>query len=170
MFMVLAWTYNALGPLRRERRKSYRYRLFAVRDQLILLVAQGRLKEDDPLFQALYGAVNYLIPRAKPLSLHDFVRAWRAIPSSQGSELEALVARMKSDETLRQVGINFFRAVGSILLDVSITVRVAVIIMAKAEFFRRWVERQAFRTPFFQERSEAARIYGRVEHLAQRLA
>ena len=188
---VCASAYNHLGPIRREKRKAYRYRLFAVRDQLILLVAEGKLEERDPLFQFLYRSTNLLIRLAKPLTLGVFIKAWRQSPAVDEEAIEKFVADLNErSEEVRTSGIHFFDTVGSILFDVSLTVRIAVTAMARIEFFKHWIESAAsdeslpwataepkrpwFTLPsrvlsFFRTRSEAARVCVRVRDSARAL-
>src|SRR5208282_3045184 len=46
------------------KRRTFQYRLFALRDRVIDLIVDGVMKEDDPKWQALYSALN---ASAKPV-------------------------------------------------------------------------------------------------------
>jgi len=79
-FIVLAVVgahaaYAFVFPLRRERRKTQRYPLFAMRHRMVMLVADGKLEEDDEVFQFLYESVNYLIPHAKHMGRWEIFRS-----------------------------------------------------------------------------------------------
>lgn len=61
--------------IRRDGWKLQKYKLYAVRDNLIYLVATNKLKEDDFVFQRFYKAVNYFIDANDKINLHHFVSA-----------------------------------------------------------------------------------------------
>ncbi len=53
--------------------KTLTYKLYAVRDSLILLLAQGKLTKDDPLFMVLYPMTNSLISNIKKINFKNFL-------------------------------------------------------------------------------------------------
>ena len=59
--ILLASILVAKSALRRDSWKTQKYKLFCVRDNLIYLVASGKLNEDDLVFQRFYKAVNHFI-------------------------------------------------------------------------------------------------------------
>jgi hypothetical protein len=46
---------------RRCRRDSSRFEMFAVRDELVFLVASRKMKESDPAWQLMYVATNHFL-------------------------------------------------------------------------------------------------------------
>jgi hypothetical protein len=117
-----------LRRLHAERLKTDRYALFAVRDHLIRLVAEGHIEEEDELFQFMYKEVNDIIPKAKPLTLRNFVRALREsrLIHDKAFAEKCLDLLHHSNEPVRQVTHEFFQALADILLTRSKFVRVSV--------------------------------------------
>ncbi len=112
--------YCLFGGLRREKMKAARYPLFEVRDQLVMLVAQGRVSEDDPTFQFLYQNVSHLIPHVKPLTLAAIVEALNTSTlrlENHSAQEEELATILKADSELLKVSEQFFHALLSILFS-----------------------------------------------------
>lgn len=63
--------------IKNVRRDHLRYKLFAVRDQLIRLVAQKELAEDDFTFQEFYSMVNISIKHIDAFTLREITRVAR---------------------------------------------------------------------------------------------
>lgn len=59
--------------LGQARRETSRFPLFAVRRRLVQLVAEGKIKEDDPAWQSLYARVNFLLRMDQRLDALDLV-------------------------------------------------------------------------------------------------
>jgi hypothetical protein len=53
-----------------------KYRIFAVRDQLVRLVATKKIDETDESFVFLYTWVNKILPVCKPLSLRQLIASF----------------------------------------------------------------------------------------------
>lgn len=59
--------------LRLARRETSRFPLFAARCHLVRLVAEGRMVEDDPAWQSLYGSVTSLLGLHQSLNRLDLI-------------------------------------------------------------------------------------------------
>ncbi len=79
LFLIAAGftLYVRFGPYRKEGKATQTYRLYKVRDDLVYLVAEGKLQEQDQLFQKFYHACNLFIQCAQHLTLKSLVAAFR---------------------------------------------------------------------------------------------
>lgn len=73
--ILLASIFATHSTLRRDKWTTQKYKLFQVRDNLIYLVASGKLSEDDFVFQRFYKAINYFIEVSDHLNLGNLVAA-----------------------------------------------------------------------------------------------
>jgi hypothetical protein len=64
----------AIRRFRNQAAITRKYRYFAIRDELIYLVASDHMSEDDFVFQQFYNAVNFLITNYKTLTLGSFLQ------------------------------------------------------------------------------------------------
>lgn len=170
LIIVLAFTaYHRFGPFRLEMRRIQRYPLFAIRDKLILLVAEGKIKEEDSVFQFLYTGLNRIIPNAKPLSLHRFVRAIRASTLVKDKEFEEsfLGAVNHADPAVREVTIELFDTLTDILIAQSFMIRISINIGFAGYKFTAWLRRTLSR--FFKTQGEAYELYKSVRTKTQKL-
>lgn len=128
MIVGIFSVYQRVGPLHRERLRVSRYKLFAVRDELVLLVAEKKISEDDDVFRFLYDTINRLIPHTKPLTLWDLVEGLNATQLARARDDDELRRRIKksvdhSDMAVRKVARKFFAVLAEILLDSSILIK-----------------------------------------------
>lgn len=72
IFCVESWRRDARVILQ-MRRHSSRFPLFAARDELVDLVASGKMAETDEAWSAAYEAVNTLLNLEQKLDLKDFL-------------------------------------------------------------------------------------------------
>jgi hypothetical protein len=124
---VLVFSAIQIRRIRRERLKTARYKLFAVRDYLIRCVADDQVSEDDPTFAFLYEEINALIPKARPLSLRALVVALK-----ESRLVNDAAFRAKCDEAmdhcndrLRDAAAVFFHTMIDILVMRSFMVRIS---------------------------------------------
>jgi hypothetical protein len=112
---------------RQERLKTARYKLFAVRDRIIRTVADGRVSQDDPVFEFLYEEINDIIPRAKPLSLRALVAALKKSRLLNDDTFREKCAETlsHSDPNLREAASVFFVTLIDILVMRSFMVRLS---------------------------------------------
>jgi hypothetical protein len=62
--------------LKKDEAVVKKYRLYQIRDDFVGLVAEGKLSEDDFLFQTFYQAINRLIDETTDhLTLENFSRS-----------------------------------------------------------------------------------------------
>jgi hypothetical protein len=134
LILVAGFTlYEFAVPLRNEKRKTQRYQLFACRHRIVMLVADGKIDEDDEAFQFLYQSVNYLIPHAPHLSRLDIVRAAFASPISKLADdefRERFVKMLNHDDpAVRHVAHEFFAALAKKLSKIW-SVKLALLLIA----------------------------------------
>jgi len=83
---ALTYHVSVLVELRRSRRETSRFPLFAARDDLVRLIVSGRMREADPAWSNLYRASNAL------LSMHQELHAldcfWRFLKLSVAIEMD----------------------------------------------------------------------------------
>lgn len=167
--VVLAFTlYVWLGPYRLEGKKARRYRLFAVRDRLIGLVADNVLREEDCVFQYLYHGVNRVIPAAKPLSLQDTVNLLKASHLVDVEQTLFIKHRIldHADPRVRELVLDLFSAIVDVLLMRSLFVRAARIGLTGYRYTHQL--RQACGS-VFRVQNEAYEIYRTVGAMVQAL-
>lgn len=134
--VVVAWCVGALLLTARARRRSItserRYRMFALRDRLFMLVAQGVVKEEDPVYRTACGLVNGMIRGISDGDLRafarDFLAAERtAISDKSHQDAVAFVeAARRAPEPLQKVLEEFLDSVIVLLLEASVLLRVVV--------------------------------------------
>jgi len=122
VFALISWR-----SLRRETRKTDRYKLFAARDQMIRAVANEAVSEDDEVFRFLYDEINAVIPNAKPLTLSAVVKALEQsrFLNDETFRKKCRESMEHSHEELRNAANMFFAALIEILIERSTFVRVS---------------------------------------------
>lgn len=165
--VVLGFTlYVWLGPYRREGRKTRRYKLFAVRDELIWLVAQGAIREDDSAFRYLYEMLNAVIP-AKPLTLGQAISVLKSSHVADKEKLEFFRRTLEhEDKGVRKVAVDFYSAIIDIFLAKSLFVRIARIGLTGFAVTRRI---RGILGSVFRTENEAYELYQRVGNLTSQL-
>ena len=128
LFLVVlassAWRWRFL---RRERLKTDRYALFAVRDRIVRLVAERHVSEDDGSFRFLYEEINLIIPKSEPLTLRNVVRAIRdsRLLSDEAFRERWRTAARHQNPRVREAARDFIRAILGILIGRSLFVKVS---------------------------------------------
>jgi|GEM_PF-2319164 len=114
-----------------------RYAFYLVRDELIELVALGKIKEKDPVFQTFYRWSNDLARDAKNLNLKLLVKAlMRQEPADP--ELQAILTRIIDyPPEVKDVLVNFTSSIINVILwsniIVAILFHVFILIKSKAK-------------------------------------
>lgn len=150
--LVVLGVFAALNArtLRSDAAKVQKYRLFAVRDTFIYLVAIGKLNEDEFLFRTIYKAVNMLLDRTNELSLRTFLAATRemqkkGLDPAEQNEFDRILNELKkrNDPELTQAVFEFFYSIYAITLENSLTVRMLEKIDATLSSPPPWIRRVA---------------------------
>lgn len=157
-----AWT------LRADWAKVQKYRLFAVRDTFVYLVAIGKLSEDDFLFQAMYKAVNMLLDRTKELSLGTFLAATRemqekGLDPAASAEFDRILTdlRTRDDPEVTQAVSDFFNSIRAIILENSLILR-SIKNIDDSLSSPPWIRRMAQLLPTFTAAYQLSRRYHRA--------
>jgi len=119
-----AWLY-----LVASHRKSGLYKLYAVRDRFIQLVAQGELKEDSAVFKSFYAAINAILGQGEQYNVRHMIAIVKQI--SKGlteDDIEGLRQLRREVETARPhvrsaVG-SYFAATFELLMANSLALKV----------------------------------------------
>lgn len=101
--------------------------LFAVRDSLVLLVASGKIKEDNPVFEYHYKRVNALLKAAPKIGVDDILHAVFFHPNEFKNFDKTLIkaeARLKEifdnpimkEADVKEVVESYYRAMEAVLL------------------------------------------------------
>ena len=81
-------------------RKSASYKLYAVRDELICLVAENKLSENSRIFQYYYKRVNLLLEQAPNVGLDDAMHSFLYLQSDSSFEQSLEEAERRANEML----------------------------------------------------------------------
>lgn len=127
----------ALSRLKMVQRESASFDMYASRDEFVLLVAKGILKEDDPVFRHFYNRINDILLLAPNVGLQNVLET---MLNSSKADFEAKKARYervvndvlesesaKIPEVDRAIR-NYYRSVVVMMQSHSDTVKVTYII------------------------------------------
>lgn len=109
--------------LKRDGWKTQRYKLFHVRDELIYLVASGKIAENDPVFQGFYKAVNLFIERCDRFNLASLIstlenaRSKGLDPAEETTRRSLHLELKKKTPEVRAVANRFYATVLEILIE-----------------------------------------------------
>lgn len=97
LLRYLLSTNRILGEALRE---TSRFPLFAARDRLVCLVADGKMEEKDPAWQAIYSQVNFLLRMEQRLHLVDFATRYvkSQMQANHNAKYRAQLDRMRKIE------------------------------------------------------------------------
>jgi hypothetical protein len=118
----------------KTREEHHRFRLYAVRDRLIWLVATGKLTESSQVFRAFYSGVNASISATDRLTIASLIQASQAARSALQREKQdrLLNAIDRSDPEVRRAIDEFARVMMEIIWANSLLLRAAVMIVRRA--------------------------------------
>ena len=97
-------------------RKAASYKLYAVRDELICLVAEGKLEEKGRIFQYYYKRINRLLELAPDVGLDNAIEAFLFLQNSKGFDQSLNEANRRADEMLELVQTEG-KEVGDVIAD-----------------------------------------------------
>ncbi|MGZ8256493.1 MAG: hypothetical protein ACXWTX_01850 [Gallionella sp.] len=109
--------------------------LFAVRDSLVLLVASGKIKEDNPVFEYHYKRVNALLKAAPKIGVDDILHAVFFHPNEFKDfdktliQAEAKIKQLFDNPIMKEADVkevieSYHVAMGAVLLTHSSMLRV----------------------------------------------
>lgn len=99
-FLVASFLYYLKNKV---SRKSASYKLYAVRDELICLVAENKLSENGRIFQYYYKRINILLEQAPNVGLDDAMHSFLYLNSSSSFEKSLEEAERRASEMLKLV-------------------------------------------------------------------
>ncbi|MDA2910323.1 hypothetical protein MYX04_05280 [Nitrospiraceae bacterium AH_259_D15_M11_P09] len=115
--------------LTRDAWKVQKYKLYKVRDNLIYLVASGKLKEDDFIFQSFYEITNHLINATNRINLASFIQAVelarkQGIDPAESEKFQKIREVLRrSDSEVQHVANSFYLTFLDILIENSSILR-----------------------------------------------
>lgn len=127
----------ALSRLKIVQRESASFDMYASRDEFVLLVAKGILKESDPVFQHYYNRINDMLLLAPNVGLQNVLEA---MLNSSKADFEAMKTRHEriANEVLAsesaqipevdQAIRNYYKSVVAMMQSHSDTVKVTYIV------------------------------------------
>jgi len=152
-------------------RKSASYKLYAVRDELICLVAEGKLEEKGRIFEYYYKRINMLLELAPNVGLDDSIEAFLYLKNSKNFEQSLKEANRRAEEMLGLVAneskevsnviAEFYAASKNMMLAHSSILRMAYLLIIKwhaPELIKNIIPndtREVIRTVRFADREEA---------------
>lgn len=117
-------------------RENARFKLYKVRDDLILLVAQKALREDDPVFLHFYTRINTLLRSAPNVGIDDiaevmFTQKYRADLDKAMMDARKRIAKVHGDSLMsnpkvKEVALEYYQAVEYLMLTHSSWIRLFV--------------------------------------------
>lgn len=105
---------------------------FKVRDDLIMLVAQGHLREDEFLFREFYGAVNRIVNSTEQFTLKSLIKGLSRLDEekklgSEDSFAKKVEKELKGkDPCVKQVVSEFYNTIFKVLYRNSLVLRFVV--------------------------------------------
>ena len=93
-----AWvpvTLYLISALLRSREEKHKFRLYALRDKLVYLVASEKIYEKDFLFRVFYGALNSSIAEIHTVTIASLIKA--------SIEAKTAIQKESSEKLLREV-------------------------------------------------------------------
>ena len=116
--------------LRREWRRVRLYPLYAVRDRLIRLVAEGKLQEDDFVFDTFYPAANNVLANSDGRAFLEYLKELRRRgydPAEERHFRQVKIAIAKRDPEVQEVVTDFYRSVWGVLASWRVYFHVALL-------------------------------------------
>jgi hypothetical protein len=122
LFVQATMSFVVLGYLGyhlfRARQENHKYKLYALRDKLLYLMATGQVKEDSLLFKVFYTTVVGSIKEIKDLKLWNIAKASVAARSvMQEQQRERLGAEIKAaSPEVKEFVMDFYHA----MMDIAV--------------------------------------------------
>lgn len=110
---------------------SYRFRYFALRDELAMLVMRGRIDEDSWEYRQIVSAINFHISAVETLSMIRLVSMLIAYHTSPEEKRQfAVLARRIEDDELKAIMVRYMDTTRDLLMRNS-RCQIAIIRIAK---------------------------------------
>ncbi len=109
---LVHYHFAAARALGRAKRETSRFPLFAARDRLVMLVADGTMDEEDPSWARLYKSVNFLLQLEQQLHALDVAMKYinYQIALAKNPELQERLRQFERESQETQRKIPEFRA------------------------------------------------------------
>lgn len=163
VIIALVVTLVLANWLMNTRQERYKFKLYAVRDQLIYLVSTGELSEDSFLFKLLYTTVNRTIAEVHGVDRWSFIRAATtartALQEAQASKF--LQEVLAAPPPVRMVAGSFIDTMVYIVKANSPFTKLCIFCVLLLKSGQELVKRPSF-VP--KEQFENYRYFGKLSH------
>jgi hypothetical protein len=129
-FFILAISlWCAFRALKRDSWAVQKYKLFKVRDELIYLVATGKLPEDDLIFNRFYKASTFFIEHSNEINLVNWIAAAeqarkKGLDPAERANYNEIQKRLKhASPEVKKAANDFYEAFLLILVENSLVLR-----------------------------------------------
>jgi len=99
---IACFNLRARSIFSREDARIQKYKLFKIRDNLIHLVAENKLREDSFVFEYFYRAIDFFIKHTDQLTLKSVVEALRQAQNSGLDPSAAAELKRVENELLQE--------------------------------------------------------------------
>jgi len=154
---ILAWHYRRTVALP-LRLRALQYRLFAIRDRAIRMVAEGIMREEDPQFQFWYELFNRTATSAAVGRIQNgFSFVLHLLRSAGSPKPDQIKAIQTLPEPMQQLVGQYAITVVSVLWEGSFLIRILARLAERFTVFKAWIKRR---------RPEEAERYVEWNHFA----
>lgn len=164
----------AYKEFRKTNLKKNQYKLYGIRDGLVLLVANGDLEEKSVIFQEFYPLVNNWVQSVQELKLTLLFKAFREARRNIESKekIEALQkALVQSNKKVREAVQQLFRTVLEIMVENSFTLRFLVKHVLTKRLIRIVVKKLLYQSAMVsEERKQKYQDYKGYENIRTKIA
>jgi hypothetical protein len=138
--LFLVWRYH-MKLSRPVAIRAFRQRLFALRDKVIFLVAEGQFREDDPDWQKLYRTLNHSAKATSVVQMKNGLSfVWRLLRLVKPPSEKDLQRVEILPKPLLELWAEYIVTVFSIVWEGSFWVRLVVRLAHHSGMVKRWLE------------------------------
>ncbi|BDP30200.1 hypothetical protein DC364_21240 [Vibrio vulnificus] len=137
--------------------KAYRkhrvFQMFAIRDRLVLMVAQEKISEDSKVFQYYYKRVSFLLELAPNIGLDDMINHMLSAKKAGARRSDIERSRAEADEIaklkeleceeVRELVADYYRVSKELILAHSSLSRLVMIALLKSDFLKNLAKKFA---------------------------
>jgi len=133
---ISLWVFDIRRMTKKDLKiKSLQFTLFALRDRVIRLVADGKVPNDDECFKFVYYIINGGIINIKEFNFKNVLRAAKTADKEMRPRISDLIQKVFADNELRIILIEYLDVLIEALVVNSVSVR--TYLWFKIRFFRK---------------------------------
>lgn len=128
--------------LLKSREESYKYKLYALRDQLLYLVANGKVSETSIVFKTFYGALSKSIGKVDKLTIYSLLEASVTAKTALQKEKQArLMEAIERSPEMREFVDQFATVMMEIMMGNCPELRFTLWVLERCGQFMRKMQR-----------------------------